>query len=139
MDLTIYTEEIFQASVKDLPAELDKPIADALGPQLLTPEENENHFYDFEKSPVLEAIFNGPGQKYYVDQPANLIPTWSFTDLAGKNWLVPQWLTMDVPQGTFQGFSKEPAGEFIYYIEYKDLVKTKNGHRHNITVFRKKV
>lgn len=142
MDLTSYTEERMKILDKDLPEEKTADLQPASSePIILTEEENNRMFHDFSDQKYFEGKFNGSGPVYKFLPPNKNtwieIKTWSFTDQNELTWLIPQWLTMDAPQGSFQGFSKEEPGKFIYYIEYQDKVETKNGVMHDIKVFRK--
>lgn len=144
MDLSSYFEEQYEAAIKHLPEE-PKPVVSKEQiplvekeeiPVSYTNEEIGEMFFDFEKEKAFIGKFKGQG--FIYNHNGEDIKTWSFRDQAGKIWLIPQWLIMDVPQGTFKGFTKEdPEENFIYYIEYLEFIKTEKGGRHNIKIFRK--
>jgi len=136
MDYTCYFEEQFNARYK---GENNLNVSTELTENLptLTDEENAQMFHDFEDNKIFIGTFTGPGQTYLVAGDKQM-KTWAFKDENDSPWLIPQWLTLDAPQGSFEGFSKEIPGKYIYQIEYIDLIQVSNGHRHNVTVFRKK-
>lgn len=137
MDLSCYFDEQYAALVKDIPVQNNLSPVDSKKEENTSDDNLESVLHDFEIEKVFIGKFNGPGRDLnYNDKK---IATWSFTDMAGKTWLIPRWLIMDVPQGTFRGFSKElPSDNFIYYLEYLEFVPTKNnGGTHNIKIFRK--
>lgn len=143
MDLTYYTEEKYAAMNQDLPPE---PASETPVPEkkeeakVLTAEENERLFFDFEENKIFIGKFEGPGDPYTVNAAGGeqaKIETWAFTDLNGLSWCIPRWLMLDVPQGPFQGLSREVPGTYVYYIEYVEMIRTANGNRHILKIFRK--
>lgn len=93
-------------------------------------------FWDFEKEPVFTGFFHGPGINVNI-QETN-VNTWKFRDLTGKEWLIPQWTALNIPQKNFQGFALEEPGKFIYQLDYKAFEQLPNGGtRHVVEIFRK--
>lgn len=126
MDLSAYCEELYEAYTNGA-ADPDQLIP-------LTDEQNQR-FFDFDTHKVLQAVFCGQGPSFsYNDQ---VIHTWCFKDLDGKEWLTAKWQTLDEPYEHFQGFSKEIPGKFVYSIHYQNHVKTTAGDKAHCIVYRK--
>lgn len=93
-------------------------------------------FYPFDEKPILHAYFNGVGKSHVINNVQ--VNTWSFTDLEGNNWLVPQWQTLSDPQPPFMGFSMEETRKYVYHLNYIEFRKMANGGtKHVIEIFRK--
>lgn len=149
MDISAYFDEEYNSRTKD-PAGKTEPFEISITtgkkepvpavlfsePRELTDEIVEAYFHNFEKEKIFIATFLGKGPNYTVGQ--NAVTTWAFADKDGLHWYIPQWVTMDVPQGLFKGFSKEdPQDNFWYCIEYIELVETSRGKKHHIKIHRK--
>lgn len=110
---------------------------DQEGPPPAPPSSNMiDLFWNFETDPVFIGHFKGPGINVNING-INVI-TWKFTDRNSKEWLIPQWSALNVPQGNFRGFNLEEPGKFIYQLNYKAFEYLPNGGtRHVVEIFRK--
>jgi len=137
MDLSCYIDDVYDQAVKGHDGE-NIPVTEEKNVLMpLTQEEIDRAFFNFDQHPQFIGKFEGAGQEYSLNN--NVIRTWRFKDENGLDWLIPQWHTMDEPQGSFEGFSKETPGQFNYFIHYlgkKDAAGGKG--KHSLRIFRKK-
>lgn len=137
MDLSSHFEERLDAALKNNKQNTGDQNETPLE---LTQEIIDKQFYDFEKMGDLIGKFEGPGPVFQMTLKEKRVPidTWRFKMPDGKTWLLPQWQSLDEPQGNFKGFKNETAGEWSYIIQYISKEQLANGIRHNIKVFRRK-